>query len=96
MITHANALSFLDWCSSEFRPDETDRFANYSPLYFDASVFDVYLSIKHGASVHLVERRACEAARRHGGIHRPAAADLLVVDAIRADDARAFRQSRGA
>ena len=54
MITHANALSFLGWCSSEFRPDETDRFANYSPLYFDASVFDVYLSIKHGASVHLV------------------------------------------
>ena len=54
MITHGNALSFLDWCSSEFRPDETDRFANYSPLHFDPSVFDVYLSIKHGASVHLV------------------------------------------
>ena len=32
MMTHANALSFLGWCSSEFRPDETDRFANYSPL----------------------------------------------------------------
>ena len=54
MITHANALSFLDWCSSEFRPDETDRFANYSPLHFDPSVFDMYVSIKHGASVHLV------------------------------------------
>ena len=54
MITHANALSFLDWCSSEFRPDETDRFASHPPFYFDASVFDLYLSIKHGASVHLV------------------------------------------
>jgi amino acid adenylation domain-containing protein len=54
LITHANALSFLGWCSSEFRPDETDRFANYSPLYFDPSVFDVYHSVKHGASVHLV------------------------------------------
>lgn len=54
MITHANALSFLDWCSSLFRPDETDRFANHAPLYFDASVFDIYLSVKHGASVHLV------------------------------------------
>jgi amino acid adenylation domain-containing protein len=54
MITHANALSFLDWCSSEFRPGENDRFANYSPLHFDPSVFDVYLSVKHGASVHLV------------------------------------------
>lgn len=54
MITHANALSFVDWCSSEFRPDETDRFANHAPFYFDASVFDLYLSIKHGASVHLL------------------------------------------
>lgn len=54
MITHGNVLSFLDWCSSEFRPDETDRFANYAPFYFDASVFDVFLGIKHGASVHLV------------------------------------------
>ena len=54
MITHRNALSFLDWCSSEYRPDEHDRLANYSPLHFDPSVFDVYLSIKHGASVHLI------------------------------------------
>ena len=65
MITHANALSFLGWCSTEFRPDETDRFANYSPLYFDASVFDVYLSIKHGASVHLV---ADELVKRPGDL----------------------------
>ena len=63
MITHANVVSFLDWCSSEFRPDETDRFANYAPLYFDASVFDVFLSIKHGASVHLVSD---ELAKRPG------------------------------
>ena len=54
MITHANALSFLDWCSSLFNPGETDRFANHAPFYFDASVFDIYLSVKHGASVHLV------------------------------------------
>ncbi len=54
MITHGNAMSFLDWCSSEFSPHENDRFANYSPLHFDPSVFDVYLSVKHGASVHLI------------------------------------------
>ena len=54
MITHANALSFLDWCSSEFTPDEHDRFANHAPLYFDPSVFDIYLAVKHGASVYLI------------------------------------------
>ena len=54
MITHANALSFLDWCSSELRPGEHDRFGNHSPLHFDPSVFDLYLAIKHGATVYLV------------------------------------------
>lgn len=54
MITHANAVSFLDWCSSEFQPTEEDRFANYAPLHFDASVIDLYLAIKHGGSVYLV------------------------------------------
>ena len=54
MITHANALSFLDWCSSIFHPCESDRFANHAPFYFDPSVFDLYLSVKHGASVHLI------------------------------------------
>jgi amino acid adenylation domain-containing protein len=54
MITHANAVSFLEWCSSEFHPTEADRFANHAPLHFDASVIDVYLAVKHGASVYLL------------------------------------------
>ena len=54
MITHANALSFLDWCSSEFQPTEHDRFANHAPFHFDASVIDLYLAVKHGASVYLL------------------------------------------
>ena len=54
MITHENALSFIDWCSAEFQPSERDRFANHAPLYFDASVLDVYLSTKHGAGLYLI------------------------------------------
>jgi amino acid adenylation domain-containing protein len=65
MITHANALSFLDWCSSLFHPAESDRFANHAPFYFDPSVFDIYLSVKHGASVHLVSD---ELAKRPGDL----------------------------
>jgi len=54
MITHENVLSFLDWCSSEFQPSEDDRFSNQPPIHFDASVIDIYLAIKHGATVYLI------------------------------------------
>lgn len=54
MITHANAMSFIDWCSSTFDAGPEDRFANHAPFHFDASVFDIYVSIRHGASVYLV------------------------------------------
>ncbi len=54
MISHGNAISFIDWCSEAFAPDSDDRFSNHAPFHFDASVVDIYLSIKHGASVHLI------------------------------------------
>jgi amino acid adenylation domain-containing protein len=54
MITHANALSFIDWCSSVFAPGPDDRFSNHAPFHFDASVVDIYLTIKHGATVYLI------------------------------------------
>ncbi len=54
MLTHENALSFVDWCSSVFTPDEHDRFSSHAPFHFDLSVLDLYLSIKHGATVYLI------------------------------------------
>jgi amino acid adenylation domain-containing protein len=54
MISHQNALSFIDWCSSAFTPTEDDRFSSHPPFHFDPSVFDLYVSVKHGASVYLI------------------------------------------
>jgi len=54
MITHGNALSFIDWCSSALAPSEDDRFSSHTPFHFDASVQDIYPAIKHGASLHLI------------------------------------------
>jgi amino acid adenylation domain-containing protein len=53
MISHGNVLAFLDWCSSAFAPTAADRFSSVPPLHFDPSVLDLFLAIKHGASVHL-------------------------------------------
>ncbi len=53
-ITHRNATSFVDWCSSVFRPSQQDRFSSHAPLHFDLSVFDIYCTVKHGARLVLI------------------------------------------
>jgi amino acid adenylation domain-containing protein len=53
-LTHENATSFVDWCSSAFAPTEHDRFSSHAPFHFDLSILDVYLPIKHGAALCLI------------------------------------------
>ena len=55
MVSHGNALSFVDWCSSVFHPSGEDRFSSHAPFHFDLSVLDLYVSLKHGASLHLID-----------------------------------------
>ena len=54
MLTHRNALTFVDWCAATFdiRPD--DHLSNHAPLHFDLSVFDVYNALGAGATVSMI------------------------------------------
>jgi amino acid adenylation domain-containing protein len=54
MLTHRAAISFVDWCSETFEPNESDRFSSHAPFHFDLSILDIYLSIKHGATLILI------------------------------------------
>jgi amino acid adenylation domain-containing protein len=54
MLTHRNATSYVEWCSRVFTPTKNDRFSSHAPFHFDLSILDIYVSIKHGASVHLI------------------------------------------
>jgi amino acid adenylation domain-containing protein len=54
MLTHENALSFIDWCSGIFRPTPQDRFSSHAPFHFDLSVFDVFVCLKHGGTLVLI------------------------------------------
>jgi amino acid adenylation domain-containing protein len=54
MLTHRNAVSFVDWCSSVFHPEHADRFSSHAPFHFDLSVFDIYVCLKHGAALYIV------------------------------------------
>jgi amino acid adenylation domain-containing protein len=57
MLSHGNATCFIDWCSDVFQPNEHDRFSSHAPFHFDLSILDIYLSIKHGATLVLVEEQ---------------------------------------
>jgi amino acid adenylation domain-containing protein len=54
MLSHQNALTFVEWCAAIFKVCSDDRLSNHAPLHFDLSVFDVYNAIEAGATVYLV------------------------------------------
>ena len=54
MLSHQNALTFVEWCAEKFQVKPEDRLSNHAPLHFDLSVFDVYNAIEAGATVYLV------------------------------------------
>ncbi|HKS81017.1 MAG TPA: amino acid adenylation domain-containing protein [Candidatus Acidoferrales bacterium] len=54
MISHQNALTFVQWCADAFQVRSDDRLSNHAPLHFDLSVFDIYNAIEAGATVYLV------------------------------------------
>jgi amino acid adenylation domain-containing protein len=54
MLTHENAVSFVEWCSDVFTPSEHDRFSSHAPFHFDLSVLDIYVCLKHGATLFLI------------------------------------------
>lgn len=54
MHSHRTALSFIDWCSQEFSPLPEDRFSSHAPFHFDLSILDLFVSMKHGATVVLI------------------------------------------
>lgn len=54
MFTHHNALSFINWCSNQFFPDENSVFSSHAPFHFDLSILDLYLSVKHGSKLILI------------------------------------------
>ncbi|MEK6675427.1 MAG: amino acid adenylation domain-containing protein [Planctomycetota bacterium] len=54
MLSHENATSFVDWCSEVFQPQAEDRFSSHAPFHFDLSILDLYVPIKHGATVVLI------------------------------------------
>ncbi len=54
VISHANALAFVDMAASYFDLSDRDRFASHAPFHFDLSVLDIYVAVSLGAAIVLV------------------------------------------
>lgn len=54
VLSHGNALSFIDWCSQTFEPSADDCFSSHAPFHFDLSILDIYVPLKHGATLVLI------------------------------------------
>ena len=54
MLSHLNALTFINWACDTFAISATDRLSSHAPFNFDLSVFDIFAAIKAGAAISLV------------------------------------------
>jgi amino acid adenylation domain-containing protein len=58
MLTHRNALAFVEWVIDEIEVVPADRLSSHAPLHFDLSVLDLFAAAAAGASVWLVPAAA--------------------------------------
>ncbi|MYU21137.1 amino acid adenylation domain-containing protein [Streptomyces sp. SID8352] len=54
MLSHRNAMAFVQWATAEFALTPADRLASHAPFHFDLSVFDLFAAAAAAAAVVLV------------------------------------------
>jgi acyl-coenzyme A synthetase/AMP-(fatty) acid ligase len=64
MISHRNALAFVDWAADAAQLVEQDRVASVAPFHFDLSVFDIWATLSRGATLVIVDEATVLSGRR--------------------------------
>jgi len=57
LMSHRSVMNLAEWLCDTFSLDENTVFGNQSPFYFDASVVDMYCTLKAAACTHILPRR---------------------------------------
>ena len=96
VLSHGNALSFIDWCSETFKPRADDIFSSHAPFHFDLSILDIYVPLKHGATLVLIGEALGKEPLKLAATIAAEAHFRLVLDAIHPEPARQLRQARQA
>jgi amino acid adenylation domain-containing protein len=57
MISHRTIFTFINWCRDTLHVHEEDRVTSHAPLHFDLSTFDIFVTIKSGATIVLIPEK---------------------------------------
>ena len=58
MLSHENALAFVNWAVEAVGVEADDRLSSHAPLHFDLSVFDLFAAATQATTLVLVPRKA--------------------------------------
>ena len=64
MISHRNALAFVDWAADQIALAAADRVASVAPFHFDLSVFDIWSSLSRGSTIVIVDEATVLSGRK--------------------------------
>ena len=57
LVSHRSVINFTEWWCETFDFSEGEIFANQTPFYFDASVKDIYATLRCGATMYIVPKK---------------------------------------
>ncbi|NMA37453.1 MAG: amino acid adenylation domain-containing protein [Papillibacter sp.] len=57
VISHRSVIDFIEWMAEACGFNHNDVMGNQAPFYFDLSVKDIYLTLKLGATTHILSKK---------------------------------------
>lgn len=57
VITHRAIIDLVEWLSETFCFNDEDILGNQTPFYFDASVKDIYLTLKNALTMYIIPKK---------------------------------------
>ena len=57
VIAHRSVIDFTEWMADACQFTHQDVMGNQAPFYFDLSVKDIYLTLKCGATTHIIPKK---------------------------------------
>lgn len=54
MISEKGLIDFVEWATEYFNIDDEFVFGNQTPFYFSFSIYEIYLTIKNGATTYII------------------------------------------
>lgn len=57
LVSHRSVINFTEWWCETFEFNSEEVFGNQTPFYFDASVKDIYATLRCGATMHIIPKK---------------------------------------